>query len=469
MSVGVAFFLTVSSALALTAPASGQDASADATANQERVAVPGARTSISTGVKYETMRVSGPNRVFMLTINPNSVATMDVTTAAPKLPKFARVSAMASRTTAVAAVNGDFGLYPGRPGHAYAEDGVFDQTAPLGVTGKNFSMRLDKSSSYIGRPQISVDVRPDGVAPFTVDHWNLGAPESEEIAGYTPFGGTLETPPKNACYVRLVASGDPSWLPGSAGVDHAYVVGEQICDGPPMVVGHDTVLAANIGTLSAATLSSLTVGQTVRMSWTFGWPGITDAIGGSPILVDDGALAVTSGCNTTFCGKNPRTAIGIKATGEIMLVVIDGRKARYSVGMTTFQEAVFMKKHGAVWALNLDGGGSSTMWIKGTGVVNRPSDGTERAVSSAVLVLPGADPGEPLLGGAPPVIPTAVPRAPAASPLSRAQIQASWKAALLDPASTGGLLASLQRSGQRLSAREQTWRRQFMAAQAANG
>jgi len=186
-------------------------------------------------------------------------------------------------------------------------------------------------------------------------------------------------------------------------------------------------------------------------------------------LVQNGALAVTSGCSTTFCGKNPRTAIGIKATGEIMLVVIDGRKARYSVGMTTFQEAVFMKKHGAVWALNLDGGGSSTMWIKGTGVVNRPSDGTERAVSSAVLVLPGADPGEPLLGGAPPVIPTAVPRAPAASPLSRAQIQASWKAALLDPASTGGLLASLQRSGQRLSAREQTWRRQFMAAQAANG
>lgn len=465
VSVGAAVFLISSSALALTTPARGQNPSVVATVNRER-AVSSARTAISPGVKYETLRVSGPNRVFMLTINPASAATMDVTTAGWRLPKFAQVSTMASRTTAVAAVNGDFGLPPGRPGHAYAEDGVFKQTSPLGVSGKNFSTRLDESTSYIGRPQASVDVTPEGTAPFTVDLWNQGAPEGEEIAGFTAFGGTLETPPKNACYVRLVASGDPNWLPGDAGIDHAYVVGEQICDGPPMVVGQDTVLVANIGTLSATTLAGLTVGQTVRLSWSLGWPGVTDTIGGSPILVDNGALAVTSSCNTSFCGRNPRTAIGIKSSGQIMLVVIDGRKPRYSVGMTTFQEAVFMKNHGAVWALNLDGGGSSTMWIKGQGVVNRPSDGNERAVSSAVLVLPGADPGEPLLGAAP-TVPPAVPRAPsAADSLSGPRTRADAEAALLDPASTGGLLASLKRSGQHLSSRQQAWSRQFLAAQA---
>jgi exopolysaccharide biosynthesis protein len=52
-----------------------------------------------------------------------------------------------------------------------------------------------------------------------------------------------------------------------------------------------------------------------------------------------------------------------------------------------------MRKLGAVDALNLDGGGSSTMVVKGD-VVNRPSDGQQRRVTTAVLVLPGKDPGE---------------------------------------------------------------------------
>jgi exopolysaccharide biosynthesis protein len=52
-----------------------------------------------------------------------------------------------------------------------------------------------------------------------------------------------------------------------------------------------------------------------------------------------------------------------------------------------------MRDLGAVQALNLDGGGSTTMVVNGE-VVNKPSDGFERLISNAVLVLPGADPGE---------------------------------------------------------------------------
>ena len=52
-----------------------------------------------------------------------------------------------------------------------------------------------------------------------------------------------------------------------------------------------------------------------------------------------------------------------------------------------------MQDLGAISAMNLDGGGSSTMWVEGD-VVNRPSDGHERRVTTAVLVLPGPDPGE---------------------------------------------------------------------------
>jgi exopolysaccharide biosynthesis protein len=55
--------------------------------------------------------------------------------------------------------------------------------------------------------------------------------------------------------------------------------------------------------------------------------------------------------------------------------------------------ARIMRDLGAVDALNLDGGGSSTMVVQGE-VVNRPSDGRERSISSAILILPGPDPGE---------------------------------------------------------------------------
>jgi exopolysaccharide biosynthesis protein len=72
---------------------------------------------------------------------------------------------------------------------------------------------------------------------------------------------------------------------------------------------------------------------------------------------------------------------------------VDGRQPRWSVGVPLPKFAAIFRKLGAVAALNLDGGGSSTMVVKGE-VVNRPSEGHERRISNVVLVLPGPDPGE---------------------------------------------------------------------------
>jgi exopolysaccharide biosynthesis protein len=73
--------------------------------------------------------------------------------------------------------------------------------------------------------------------------------------------------------------------------------------------------------------------------------------------------------------------------------VIDGRRPRWSRGATLGELRKIMRNLGAVDALNLDGGGSSEMVVKGK-VVNRPSDGRERRITNAVLILSGADPGE---------------------------------------------------------------------------
>jgi exopolysaccharide biosynthesis protein len=84
----------------------------------------------------------------------------------------------------------------------------------------------------------------------------------------------------------------------------------------------------------------------------------------------------------------------VTATGQVILMVVDGRSSG-SIGATLYELGLEMKALGAVDAVNLDGGGSATMWIKGLGVVNHPTDSSgERPVSNAIVILPGADTAE---------------------------------------------------------------------------
>jgi len=84
-------------------------------------------------------------------------------------------------------------------------------------------------------------------------------------------------------------------------------------------------------------------------------------------------------------GRAPRTALGLGASGEIVLLVADGRQS-HSRGLTLTELARILQEKGAVSALNFDGGGSSAMVVQGR-LVNQPSDGRERPVASALLVL----------------------------------------------------------------------------------
>lgn len=114
-----------------------------------------------------------------------------------------------------------------------------------------------------------------------------------------------------------------------------------------------------------------------------------------PLLVSDGAMVpqVPEKFNTN---RHPRTAVGITKRGHLIAVVADGRSAE-AYGMTTGELATLMRALGCVEAMNLDGGGSSTAWVKGepfNGVVNFPSDNKkfdhlgERAVSNCIVFFP---------------------------------------------------------------------------------
>jgi hypothetical protein len=109
-------------------------------------------------------------------------------------------------------------------------------------------------------------------------------------------------------------------------------------------------------------------------------------VSGHPAVLKSG---VTVASSSSFCTtRNPRTALGLSKDGRTLwLMVVDGRQSKLSVGMTCAELGDELKGLGAYDGLNLDGGGSSTMYISGLGVVNSPSDGSERVVANHLALF----------------------------------------------------------------------------------
>jgi hypothetical protein len=120
---------------------------------------------------------------------------------------------------------------------------------------------------------------------------------------------------------------------------------------------------------------------TVRVKTTgFNFRRIDEVIGGGPVLLRDGKVTDRAAADKT---RHPRTAIGTDAEGNVWYAVIDGRQTM-SVGATLGETAEMMKRLGCVEALNLDGGGSSSINLFGL-TLNRPSGGVERLVANGIV------------------------------------------------------------------------------------
>ena len=117
---------------------------------------------------------------------------------------------------------------------------------------------------------------------------------------------------------------------------------------------------------------------------------IRTAVGGSHLLLKDGMPGNVMGDDEFSVTPHPRTMLGIKKDGKILLVVVDGRQSKLSNGAPMRRCAKIMNDLGAYDAINLDGGGSSTMLTVKDGTViteNSPSDGVLRRVYNSLLVI----------------------------------------------------------------------------------
>lgn len=126
------------------------------------------------------------------------------------------------------------------------------------------------------------------------------------------------------------------------------------------------------------------------------WDGADSILGGGPLLLWQGRRLEEpekeSISTVFFRARHPRTAAGVRADGTLVFVTVDGRKPGVSVGMSIPELTDLMVKLGCVSAVNLDGGGSTTMVIGGH-IVNVPTDSNgARANGDAILLFPRKTP-----------------------------------------------------------------------------
>ncbi|MCL2569197.1 MAG: phosphodiester glycosidase family protein [Oscillospiraceae bacterium] len=160
----------------------------------------------------------------------------------------------------------------------------------------------------------------------------------------------------------------------------------------PIPAGH-LVLSADLDYTHIATLDRFAVGDRVTLHI-----GATDnrlseavwATGGGDILVTNGTR--TSGWDPAQSGAAPRTALGIRPDGSVILYTVDGRISGHSAGITLSELADEMIALGASEVINLDGGGSTTFSYRVPGtttaaIQNRPSGGFPRACATFILLV----------------------------------------------------------------------------------
>jgi hypothetical protein len=203
----------------------------------------------------------------------------------------------------------------------------------------------------------------------------------------TPIlGATTRT--SNGVELVLQPDGTGPWLPVHSGEKIAARVAE-IHNGGNTEMHPDTMVLS-LGPKLLSRLPTISTGDHVSLNLTLkpNLDGIDTAIGGGPALVVHGKSQAKEqpGKADHLRQRNPRTAIGWN-DHEFFMVVVDGRKADLSVGMTFPELAALMVRLGCKEAMNLDGGGSTTMWLNGK-VINHPSEkGVLRHVANTLVLV----------------------------------------------------------------------------------
>lgn len=342
--------------------------------------------SIAPGVEHAQVVRDGPWSIHVVRVDP-SQAHLDVVHARDTAVGLETVSEMAARHGAIAAINGGY----------FRMTGTFagDSTGTLQIDGRILS-EPDRGRAAVGF------VRTRTATRLIMGHltWR----------GAVAVGGTKRdldglNRPRGANELVLFTPGfGETTLTDAAGTEALIRRGRVVAvrdDAGSTSIPSDGFVLSATGTTRQWMRRVLRVGTRVTASVGLDpvddlarnpWRDAEDILGAGPKLVTAGRVDITTAREKMLpafaSDRHPRSAIASLADGRVLLVVVDGRQPTLSVGMSLDELARVLIELGAVEAMNLDGGGSTTMVVKG-GIVNHPSDPTgARPVSDAIIVRP---------------------------------------------------------------------------------
>ncbi len=293
------------------------------------------------------------------------------------------VSAMQKRLSTQATsvgVNGDyFAPSDGRPSGIFLRDGVL--ATPPNAARSSAGVTLD---GLLDVRRVSFRGTWRGTGQRRALNFLNKAPGTNGISLFTSDWGT-STPRITGAFMVVLGS----FPPATPNTDIVVPVTTATAGTSIRIEPGTAVLVAR-GAAAAKLQAEAQqgAGVTLRLILQPDWSVVSDAIGGGPLLVRDGAPVYRSNeafTTSQLAPRGPRTAIGQRADGGVVLLTTDGRQPGFSVGMTNFELAQALVRYGVVRGMALDGGGSSTLAFEGT-VLNSPSDGRERAVSTALML-----------------------------------------------------------------------------------
>ena len=334
--------------------------------------------TLHAGVHHvELVKDDGPQRVHVAAVDPKAGARIVPVLSSGQVggatPRLERTSAMCARVECVVAVNADFfHVETEQPVGGFAAAGEL-MRSPVNTHHQLFFDAGGKPGAAV--LSAAVRVVSTDLQELATPHLNVARGDNGLVV-YTPaFGPTTRTNPFGAELVGRVVRPKGGLRIGQTAMVKIEALRDGAGDTP---IPRDGVVLSGHGT-SADQLRQLwqraesgSIGRQllVRVETS---AALTDTVGGAPVLVREGRSFVADDGSVFVRGRHPRTVVGWTAAGILLLVTADGRQPGHAAGLSLPETAELMVALGAVEAINLDGGGSTT-FVKRGHVVNRPSD-----------------------------------------------------------------------------------------------
>ena len=369
-------------------------------------------TQIVDGLTYKnTVTDNGGSRVesFALELDPDSEARAIMLQGSSTIYAGASINKAVSSAQemgyhVLAAINTDFfSMATGVPLGIVIEDGVYKSS---NETENALVIDQYGSASILDAPIVAMSLYNNVTGASVIpNNFNKARHQIGGVYLLNEDFSTVSTRSEGSgWYVRMRAAADPftGRVPDlTVNSSITLEVTELLISDQSIAIGPDEyILTAADPSNRGDAFAAFQVGDTVTLTTGCSNPALSQAkwaCGVGDIMVRNGTITDTASWTYAKDGRQPRTALGIKGDGTLVLYAVDGRQSGHSVGLSQYNLAEELFRQGCTTAVNLDGGGSTSLslWVpgqSGPALKNKPSDGRPRSCAPYLLLVAGDSP-----------------------------------------------------------------------------